>query len=115
LKTDRFKYDQEDSDEEPTYDTDAYSIQIMQHRAITMAKAREQAAVAAQAHAQAQAQAAQQRRLQADQAGNAPAANPVPRHHERALVCSPALLFRFFVLFSRFQHLAGVLVWVACL
>jgi enhancer of polycomb-like protein len=78
FKADRFKYDQEDSDEEPTYDTDAYSIQIMQHRAITMAKAREQAAVAAQAHAQAQAQAAQQRRLQADQAGNAPGANPVP-------------------------------------
>ncbi|KAJ5453829.1 Enhancer of polycomb-like protein 1 [Penicillium daleae] len=78
LKADRFKYDQEDSDEEPTYDTDAYSIQIMQHRAITMAKAREQAAVAAQAHAQAQAQAAQQRRLQADQAGNPQGANPVP-------------------------------------
>ncbi|KAJ5504822.1 hypothetical protein N7463_007696 [Penicillium fimorum] len=68
FKADRFKFDQEDSDEEPDYDTDAYSIQIMQHRAITMAKAREQAAVAAQAHAQAQAQAAQaqaqaQRRL----------------------------------------------------
>ncbi|KXG50335.1 uncharacterized protein PGRI_068260 [Penicillium griseofulvum] len=68
FKADRFKFDQEDSDEEPEYDTDAYSIQIMQHRAITMAKAREQAAVAAQAHAQAQAQAAQaqaqaQRRL----------------------------------------------------
>ncbi|KAJ5205499.1 hypothetical protein N7491_003873 [Penicillium cf. griseofulvum] len=68
FKADRFKFDQEDSDDEPEYDTDAYSIQIMQHRAITMAKAREQAAVAAQAHAQAQAQAAQaqaqaQRRL----------------------------------------------------
>jgi enhancer of polycomb-like protein len=60
LKADRFKFDQEDSDEEPDYETDAYSIQIMQHRAITMAKAREQAAVAAQAHAQAQAQAVQQ-------------------------------------------------------
>ncbi|OOQ87466.1 Enhancer of polycomb-like protein 1 [Penicillium brasilianum] len=78
LQADRFKFDQEDSDEEPTYETDAYSIQIMQHRAITMAKAREQAAVAAQAHAQAQAQAAQQRRLQADQAGNPQGANPVP-------------------------------------
>ncbi|KAJ6023356.1 uncharacterized protein N7446_013716 [Penicillium canescens] len=76
LKADRFKFDHEDSDEEPEYDTDAYSIQIMQHRAITMAKAREQAAqaqVAAQAHAQAQAQAVQAqvqaRRLQADQNG----------------------------------------------
>lgn len=78
LKADRYKYDQEDSDEEPCYTTDAYSIQIMQHRAITMAKAREQAAVAAQAHAQAQAQAAQQRRLQAEQAGNAQASNPTP-------------------------------------
>ncbi|KAJ5092340.1 hypothetical protein NUU61_007210 [Penicillium alfredii] len=72
LKADRFKYDQEDSDDESVYDTDQYSIQIMQHRAITMAKAREQAAVAAQAHAQAQAQAvqAQARRLQTDQPGN---------------------------------------------
>lgn len=70
IKADRFKFDQEDSDDEPDYDTDAYSIQIMQHRAITMAKAREQAAVAAQAHAQAQAQAVQQaqaRRLQESQ------------------------------------------------
>ncbi|KAJ5826164.1 Enhancer of polycomb-like protein 1 [Penicillium riverlandense] len=67
LKADRFKYDQEDSDDEPVYDTDGYSLQIMQHRAITMAKAREQAAVAAQAHAQAHAQAQSQRRLQTDQ------------------------------------------------
>lgn len=81
LKTDRFKFDQEDSDDESVYDTDGYSIQIMQHRAITMAKAREQAAVAAQAHAQAQAQAVQaqaQRRLQGDQPGNPPGANPGP-------------------------------------
>jgi enhancer of polycomb-like protein len=80
LKADRFKFDQEDSDEEPEYDTDAYSIQIMQHRAITMAKAREQAAVAAQAHAQAQAQAVQQaqaRRLQ-DQSQGQAGSNPGP-------------------------------------
>lgn len=78
IKADRFKFDQEDSDDEPVYETDGWGIQIMQHRAITMAKAREQAAVAAQAHAQAQAQAAQtQRRLQADQNGN-PGSNPVP-------------------------------------
>ena len=73
IKADRFKFDQEDSDEEPVYETDGYSVQIMQHRAITMAKAREQAAVAAQAHAQAQAQAVQaqaQRRLQAEQSAN---------------------------------------------
>ncbi|KAJ5552791.1 hypothetical protein N7494_002169 [Penicillium frequentans] len=81
VKADRFKFDQEDSDEEPVHEIDGYSIQIMQHRAITMAKAREQAAVAAQAHAQAQAQAvqaqAQQRRLQGDQSGN-PGAPPAP-------------------------------------
>lgn len=75
LKTDRFKFDQEDSDDEPVYDTDPFSIQIMQHRAITVAKVREQAAVAAQAHAQAQAQAAQARRLQGDQSGSQ---NPGP-------------------------------------
>ncbi|KAJ5734763.1 Enhancer of polycomb-like protein 1 [Penicillium manginii] len=73
---------EEDSDEESSYETDGYSIQIMQHRAITMAKAREQAAVAAHAQAQAQAQAAAQaqaqRRLQADQAGNAPGPNGAP-------------------------------------
>ncbi|KAJ5302170.1 hypothetical protein PENANT_c008G02914 [Penicillium antarcticum] len=82
LKADRFKFDQEDSDEEPEYDTDAYSIQIMQHRAITMAKAREQAAqaqVAAQAHAQAQAQAVQAqvqaRRLQDQNGPHGPGSN----------------------------------------
>ena len=75
LKADRFKFDQEDSDDEPVYDTDPFSIQIMQHRAITVAKVREQAAVAAQAHAQAQAQAAQARRLQGDQPGSQ---NPGP-------------------------------------
>ncbi|OQD78645.1 hypothetical protein PENDEC_c001G01019 [Penicillium decumbens] len=78
LQADRFKFDQEDSDDEPVYDTDPFSIQIMQHRAITVAKVREQAAVAAQAHAQAQAQAAQAqaRRLQGDQSGNGQ--NPGP-------------------------------------
>lgn len=75
LKADRFKFDQEDSDEEPVHDTDGWSVQIMQHRAITVAKAREQAVVAAQAHAQAQAQAA--RRLQADHQGNT-GSNPGP-------------------------------------
>lgn len=78
LKADRFKYDQEDSDDEDVYDTDGYSLQIMQHRAITMAKAREQAAVAAQAHAQAHAQAQSQRRLQTDQQpGHNPPVNSV--------------------------------------
>jgi enhancer of polycomb-like protein len=72
LITDRFKYDQDDSDEEPVYEADKYDIQIMQHRAIMAAKARDQAAAVAQAHAQAQAAQAQaqaqaQRRLQADQ------------------------------------------------
>ncbi|KAL4872034.1 hypothetical protein BDV12DRAFT_183305 [Aspergillus spectabilis] len=59
-KADRFKYDQEDSDEDPDYEMDQYDIQIMQNRAIMLAKARDQA--------HAQAQAAQARRLQAEQA-----------------------------------------------
>lgn len=69
LKADRYKYDQEDSDEELDFERDQYGIQIMQHRAIMAAKAREQAAHAhAQVQAvQAQAQAQAQRRLQADQ------------------------------------------------
>lgn len=81
LKADRFKFDQEDSDEEIEFDRDQYDIQIMQHRAIMAAKAREQAAAAAQAHAQAQAAQAQaQRRAQAEQSANtnnqAPATGP---------------------------------------
>ena len=70
---DRFKYDQEDSDdEEPTaYERNKYDIQIMQHRAIMTAKARDQAVAAAQAQAQA-AQVQAQRRLQADQINNRP-------------------------------------------
>lgn len=73
FKADRYKYDNEDSDEEPLYERSKYDIHIMQHRAIMVAKARDHA-VAAQAHAQAQAAQAQQRRLQADQgtASNAP-------------------------------------------
>lgn len=76
---DRFKYDQEDSDEEPEYERDPYDIQLMQHRAMIVAKARDQAATAAaQAHAQAQAAQAQaqaqaqQRRMQAEQSANNP-------------------------------------------
>ncbi|OOF91136.1 hypothetical protein ASPCADRAFT_211418 [Aspergillus carbonarius ITEM 5010] len=71
-KADRFKYDQEDSDDDLDFERDQYDIQIMQHRAIMAAKARDQqAAAAAQAHAQAQAAQAQAqaqaRRLQAEQ------------------------------------------------
>lgn len=76
IKSDRFKFDQEDSDDEPVYETDCFSMQLMQHRSATIAKAREQAA-AAQAHAQAQAQAQAQRRLQGDQPGN-PGSNNGP-------------------------------------
>ena len=73
LKADRYKYDQEDSDEELDFERDQYDIQIMQHRAIMAAKARDQAVhahaqvQAAQAQVQAQAQAQAQRRLQTDQ------------------------------------------------
>ncbi|RAK79732.1 enhancer of polycomb-like protein 1 [Aspergillus fijiensis CBS 313.89] len=92
-KADRFKYDQEDSDEELDYVRDQFDIQIMQHRAIMAAKARDQAAAAAvQAHAQAQAAQAQaqaqaQRKLQAEQTtassnspsgGQAGGSNPGP-------------------------------------
>ncbi|PYH88547.1 enhancer of polycomb-like protein 1 [Aspergillus ellipticus CBS 707.79] len=82
VKADRFKFDQ-DSDEEIEYDRDPYDTQIMQHRAIMAAKARDQAA-AAQAHAQAQAAQAQaqaqaQRRLQAEQtAANNPPSGGQP-------------------------------------
>ncbi|KAL2002521.1 hypothetical protein VTN02DRAFT_6608 [Thermoascus thermophilus] len=99
LKVDRYKYDQDDSDDEPVYERDKYDIQVMQHRAIMAAKARDQAAAAAQAHAQAQAahaqaQAQAQRRLQADQvAANGPrnmgptmGSNPGPG----AITASPA-------------------------
>lgn len=64
LKADRYKYDDEDSDEELLFDRSKYDMHIMQHRALMAAKAREQAV--AQAHAQAQAVQAQQRRLQAE-------------------------------------------------
>ncbi|KAL4898553.1 enhancer of polycomb-like-domain-containing protein [Aspergillus ambiguus] len=78
-KADRFKYDQEDSDDELDFERDQFDIQIMQHRAIMAAKAREQAAAAVQAHAQAQAAQAtaqaQMRRLQADQTTNNPPSN----------------------------------------
>lgn len=57
-QADRFKYDQEDSDDDPVYERDKYDIQIMQHRAVMAAKARDQAAAA---HALAQ------RRFQAEQ------------------------------------------------
>jgi enhancer of polycomb-like protein len=59
-KADRFKYDQEDSDEDLDYEMDQYDISLMQNRAIMLAKARDLA--------HAQAQAAQVRRLQAEQA-----------------------------------------------
>ncbi|KAL2815934.1 enhancer of polycomb-like-domain-containing protein [Aspergillus granulosus] len=69
-KADRFKYDQEDSDEDIDYEMDQYDIQLMQNRAIMLAKARDQA--------HAHAQAAQARRLQAEQAAavNNTAPNP---------------------------------------
>ncbi|XHF96846.1 Enhancer of polycomb-like protein 1 [Aspergillus wentii] len=84
FKADRFKYDREDSDDESDYERDQYDIQIMQHRAIMAAKARDQAA-AAQAHAQAQAQAQAQRRLQADQA----AANNGPPNMGQTMGSNP--------------------------
>ncbi|KAF9884355.1 Enhancer of polycomb-like protein 1 [Aspergillus nanangensis] len=74
-KADRFKYDQEDSDEELDFERDQFDIQIMQHRAIMAAKARDQAAVAAQAHAQAQAAQAQRRMQAEQQTSNNPSSN----------------------------------------
>ena len=64
LKADRYKYDDEDSDDEPLFDRSRYDIHIMQHRAIMAAKARDQAV--AQAQAQAHVVQAQQRRLQVE-------------------------------------------------
>ncbi|KKK14078.1 hypothetical protein P175DRAFT_0484224 [Aspergillus ochraceoroseus IBT 24754] len=68
-KADRFKYDQEDSEDDLGYEMDQYDIQIMQNRAIMIAKARDQA------HAQA-AQVQAQRRLQAEQAAASNPSNP---------------------------------------
>lgn len=65
---DRFKYDDdEDEDDDIVFERDKYDIQVMQHRAIMAAKAREvaQMQAQAQAHAQAQAQAAAQAAAQA--------------------------------------------------
>lgn len=92
LVADRFKYDQEDSDEELVLERDSFDVLVMQHRALMTAKAHNQAAAVAQAHAQAQAAQAQaqaqaQRRLQADQvngsngppnAGQTMGSNPGP-------------------------------------
>ncbi|OJJ43767.1 hypothetical protein ASPZODRAFT_864327 [Penicilliopsis zonata CBS 506.65] len=78
-KADRFKYDQEDSDDEPCYERDKYDIQVMQHRAIMAAKARDQAAAAAQAQAQAQ------RRLQADQVST----NNIPSNGTQSMGSNP--------------------------
>ena len=66
LNADRYKFDNEDSDEEPIFESSKYDVHLMQHRAIMAAKARENVV----AHAQAQAAQAQQRRLQADQGTN---------------------------------------------
>lgn len=68
---DRFKYDDtEDEDDDIIFEREKYDIQVMQHRAIMAAKAREvaQMQAQAQAHAQAQAQAAAQAQAQAQTA-----------------------------------------------
>ncbi|QKX60049.1 uncharacterized protein TRUGW13939_07191 [Talaromyces rugulosus] len=57
LKMDRFKYDDED-DDDVIFERDKYDVQVMQHRVVMAAKARDLAAQV-QAQAQAQAQAAQ--------------------------------------------------------
>ncbi|KAK2764888.1 Enhancer of polycomb-like protein 1 [Arachnomyces sp. PD_36] len=48
IKLDRFKYDQDDDDDEPIFERDPFDIQIMQHRAYLSAKSRDQAAAQAQ-------------------------------------------------------------------
>lgn len=63
---DRFKYDDdEDEDEDIVFEREKFDIQVMQHRAIMAAKAREVAQMQAHAQAQAQAQAAAQAAAQA--------------------------------------------------
>lgn len=58
VKLDRFKYDDEDEDDDLIFERDKYDVQVMQHRVVMAAKARDLAAQV-QAQAQAQAQAAQ--------------------------------------------------------
>lgn len=48
IKLDRFKYDQDDDDDEPIFEKDQFDIQVMQHRAYLSAKSRDQAAAQAQ-------------------------------------------------------------------
>lgn len=81
LILDRFKYDGDDDDDDDlVFERDRYDIQIMQHRAIMAAKAREVAQMQAQAHAQAQAQAQAQRQLLGERnaSGAAGASNAEP-------------------------------------
>jgi enhancer of polycomb-like protein len=77
---DRFKYDGDDDDDDDlVFERDKYDIQIMQHRAIMAAKAREVAQMQAQAQAHAHAQAqAQQRQLLGERnaSGAAGGSNP---------------------------------------
>lgn len=56
IKLDRFKYDSDDDDDDLVFERDKFDVQVMQHRVIMAAKARD---LAAQAQAQAQAQARQ--------------------------------------------------------
>lgn len=49
VKLDRFKYDQDDDDDEPVFEKDQFDIRVMQHRAYLSAKSRDQAAAQAQA------------------------------------------------------------------
>ncbi|OKL57009.1 Enhancer of polycomb-like protein 1 [Talaromyces atroroseus] len=78
---DRFKYDGDDDDDEDlVFERDKYDIQIMQHRAIMAAKAREVAQMQAQAQAHAHAQAQAQRQLLGERnaSGAAGGSNPDP-------------------------------------
>lgn len=58
VKMDRFKYDDDDDDDDLIFQRDKFDVQVMQHRVVMAAKARDLAAQV-QAQAQAQAQAAQ--------------------------------------------------------
>lgn len=76
---DRFKYDgDDDDDDDMVFERDKYDIQIMHHRAIMAAKAREVAQMQAQAQAHAQAQAQAQRQSLGERNAPSATANPDP-------------------------------------
>ena len=75
LIVDRFKYDQDDEEEEPTYFIDPYDISSMRYRASFLGGFRDQAQLQAAKRAQLEGQMAS-----AQAPANASNASALPRH-----------------------------------